>query len=77
MWWVNNVEIPYKQHTPITLEGKVDGEEVILSYTEMGARRKTVGEIKLKMNSEELAEGDFSGTAANASGTAKAEKLNE
>ncbi len=77
MFWVDNKEIPYSQHIPITMEGKIDGNNMILTYTQYGEKRVSYGEIKLKIDEEEIAEGNFSGTAANTSGTSKAEKLAE
>lgn len=75
MCWVDDKEIPYEQHVPITIEGKADGEKIILSYVQNGARRTTVGEFNLEVDSENILKGTFSGTAADSKGTVIAERI--
>jgi len=75
MTWVDDKEIPFSQHSPITMDGTVDGDEITLNYTISGERRLSYGEIKLMMDSDVLAQGTFSGTAANSSGSSVAEKI--
>jgi hypothetical protein len=75
MCWVDDKEIPYSQHVPIIVEGKVDGKKIILNYTQKGEKRTTVGEIDLSANSVNVFEGTFSGTAADTKGTAIAERM--
>ncbi|HEX8517231.1 MAG TPA: hypothetical protein VF868_13625 [Bacteroidia bacterium] len=76
MWWVDDKEIPYEQHLPITVEGKVDGENMVLSYTQVGSKRTTVGEMVLNTSGGDVLNGSFSGTAADAKGTVTAERIN-
>ncbi|MCW3104458.1 MAG: hypothetical protein JWO09_2898 [Bacteroidetes bacterium] len=33
MTWIDDKEIPFSQHSPITMEGIVDGDEITLNYT--------------------------------------------
>lgn len=76
MCWIDDEEIPFSQHIPITMEGQIDGENMSLNYTQKGAKRTTVGELQLKlMPDKNLWKGTFSGTAANTSGTVEAEKI--
>jgi hypothetical protein len=75
MWWIDDKEIPFKQHVPLTLSGKVDGDLIRLTYSQEGAIRTTVGEIVLKEMQDGRFEGTFAGTAADSKGIAVAEQI--
>lgn len=74
MCWVNDDEIPFSEHIKIDLEGKINKDDVEITYTQYGQKRTTSGTMKLKLISELEMEGVFSGTAANSDGTVKAIK---
>ena len=42
-WWENEQEVSGKAHTPIHMEGTVEGDNIRATFTEQGARRQTSG----------------------------------
>lgn len=76
-YWENRKEIPYKQHTPISLSGNISGDLMTLSYKLKGSKRDTIGSIRLQRSAKSKLIGKFKGTAADVSGSVLATKLFE
>ena len=74
--WIDDKEIPSSQHTIITMEGNLDGDDLYVTYVLHGARRQSSGFMKLKIVSDKEMTGTFDGTAASAKGVASAQMLN-
>ncbi|MBK6542549.1 MAG: hypothetical protein IPG10_14945 [Flavobacteriales bacterium] len=70
-WAENGKDLPPSARTPVTLKGMLEGSELKLSYTEVGAKRTTIGQYRFDVVEDgKFCRGTFSGTAANASGPA-------
>jgi hypothetical protein len=68
-WWENTAELPYSQHTPITLSGTVVKRDADFLYNLKGSQRETVGSMRLDVNHNcDRMSGRFKGTAADAEG---------
>ena len=76
MFWIDDQEIPYTQHSRIIMEGMVEDEYVKIAYTQFGERRTTSGSMKLRITSDNEMTGTFEGTAANSKGVVNAKVLN-
>ncbi|HET9467717.1 MAG TPA: hypothetical protein VFO48_04870 [Vicinamibacterales bacterium] len=61
-------------HTPIEVAGSIEGERMVLDFTERGLRRPTHGRFELMVNREELLQGRFVTTAAQSSGIVMARR---
>lgn len=75
-FWIDDKEIPASQHTIITMDGNLDGDDLYVTYVLHGARRLSSGSMKLKIVSDREMTGVFDGTAASAKGVASAQMLN-
>ncbi len=70
-WAENGKDLPTTASTPVTLKGLLDGSVLKLSYTEVGAKRTTIGQYRFDVVEDgKFCRGTFSGTAANSSGPA-------
>lgn len=60
--------------TPITLQGDVDGDRVVLTFQERGARRPSAGKLVLLRESDDVLRGRFSSDAAQSTGIVDARR---
>ena len=67
-WLVNNKEIPFNQHSPISMDGTLNGNNLVLSFKLKGSKRETVGAFVLKVQNQNKLVGTFSTTGANSKG---------
>jgi len=75
-WWENGKEIPSTAHSPIVIEGTLDGMMVTATFTEKGARRITSGSFIWTVSPDgRMLKGSFTSTAANSQGTSIGERI--
>ena len=75
-WSENGVDIPSLQHTPIVLNGQLNGRQLRGTFREKGQRRETVGTFEWTLEGEgHTLTGTFTSTAAAASGTSRVERV--
>ena len=74
-FWEKDLDIPFNQHTQITFKGKLDGDKLLIHYTEFGKKRTTIGEFTMYLNEKDSIEGFFTSTAANSKGLVTAMKI--
>ena len=60
--------------TPITLQGDVEGDRVVLTFQERGIRRTSAGKLVLLRESDDVLRGRFSSDAAQSSGVVAAHR---
>lgn len=60
--------------TPITLQGDVDGDRVVLTFQERGTRRPSAGKLVLLRESDDVLRGRFSSDAAQSAGVVDARR---
>ena len=68
-WWVNNVKVPYAQHDKIEFNGTIDNGVLNATYVLYGKIKTTAGGFKGKIKNDTQLLGDYSGTAADVTGT--------
>ena len=74
--WENGKEIPSTAHSPIIIEGTLDGMMVTATFTEKGARRTTSGSFIWTVSTDgRMLKGSFTSTAANSQGTSIGERI--
>ena len=75
-WSENDVDIPSGQHSPITVNGTIDGPRVKATFAERGARRETTGTFEWTLDtSARTMAGRFTSTAADSSGSSRVERV--
>jgi hypothetical protein len=75
-WWENGKEIPSTAHSPIVIEGTLDGMMLTATFTEKGARRITSGSFIWTVSPDgRMLNGSFKSTAANSQGASIGEKI--
>ena len=68
-WTENGKEVTGRAHTPIKIEGSIDGNIISALFWEKGTQRATTGQFLWKRgSSEDHWVGEFSSTAAHSSG---------
>jgi hypothetical protein len=74
--WENGVALPPARRTPISFEGRREGETVSLRFTESGERRTSRGVFTLQLapDGKQMA-GSFSSTAASSAGSSIARRV--
>ncbi|MES2726481.1 MAG: hypothetical protein V4643_05225 [Bacteroidota bacterium] len=72
-FWVNDIEIPSKQHDPLTFEGTITDGVLKANYELTGTKRKSYGSFIMKIDNTEIT-GTFQGSAADAKGKVVATK---
>ena len=60
--------------TPIALRGEVDGNRVVMTFTEIGTRRASGGKLVLDRESDHVLRGRFSSDAAESQGVVEAHR---
>jgi len=73
-WTENGRDIPTAAQTPIQCEGSLEGNTITLHFTEEGTRRKSSGQASWLIVNQNLIEGTFISTAANASGNSRLQR---
>jgi len=63
------------QRTPIEVEGRIDGDVLILNFTEIGRARTSRGTMRYRLGSGGALRGRFSSDAADSSGTSSAHRV--
>jgi serine/threonine-protein kinase len=72
----NGAALPPGQRTPIEVAGRIEGGQLVLQFTEMGANRTSRGIIRWNLTSENGAySGRFASDAADSRGQASAHRL--
>ena len=75
-WSENGRTIASSGRTPITVRGRVEGRNVILTFTEQGAKRSTRGSFSWTLSADRTTlRGSFDSDAANASGSSLARRM--
>jgi hypothetical protein len=74
-WAENGRQIPSRGRTPITVKGTIEGNKVVLAFTERGTRRTSHGRLELQLIDDGVLHGRFSTDAAQSSGHARAVRL--
>jgi penicillin-binding protein 1A len=75
-WAEDGRTIPSAGRTPITVRGRVEGRNVILTFTEQGAKRTTRGSFSWTLSADRTTlRGSFDSDAANASGSSLARRM--
>jgi len=74
--WENGKEIPSTAHSPIFIEGTLDGMMLTATFVEKGARRTTSGSFVWTVSPDgRMLQGSFTHTAANSQGTSNGERI--
>ena len=73
----NANEISSRARTPISIDGTIAGDRLMLNFTERGARRPTQGKFVLLVEDEATLRGRFSSTAARSAGTVEAHRARQ
>ena len=72
----NGTALPPSQRTPIEVAGRIEGGQLVLQFTEIGASRTSRGTIRWNLTSEDGAyAGRFASDAADSRGAASAHRL--
>ncbi|HEV2853168.1 MAG TPA: PBP1A family penicillin-binding protein [Thermoanaerobaculia bacterium] len=75
-WSENGRTLPASARTPLTVNGTIDGNKVILEFRERGAKRTTTGRFSWTLSADRTAlRGSFQSTAADASGRSLAVRM--
>ena len=74
-WEENGRRVSSRGQTPIAIAGTIEGNEVVLSFTERGTRRTSHGRLELRRISGGVLDGRFSSGAARSSGHARAVRV--
>lgn len=74
-WWQNEQEITSTAHSPIHITGSIQGNNIIATFVEEGARRKTSGKFVWRIVDNDNMVGEFTHTAANAKGPSVATRV--
>ena len=65
----NGKPLQARRRTPIAVEGHLDGEQLVLNFTERGAARTSAGRFVLQMADDGSLRGRFTSNAAGSSGS--------
>jgi len=71
----NGVLLLPSQRTPIEVEGRIEGDQLVLHFTEIGAERVSRGTMRYRLRPGPTMRGQFSSDAANSSGSTIARRL--
>jgi hypothetical protein len=70
----NGLTLRRASQTPIALRGTVDGDALVLSFSEGGRRRRSSGKFILTRAADDVLQGRFSSDAAQSTGTVEARR---
>ena len=65
----NGKRLRSRRRTPIALEGRLEGERLVLNFTERGAARSSAGRLVLHVADDGSLRGRFTSDAARSSGS--------
>jgi hypothetical protein len=68
----NGKPLPARRRTPLSVEGHLDGERLVLNFTERGAARTSAGRFVLHRADDGSLRGRFTSDAARSSGSSTA-----
>ena len=71
----NGVLLLPSQRTPIEVEGRIEGDQLVLNFTEIGRARTSRGTIRYRLGTSGAMQGQFSSDAANSSGSSSAHRV--
>jgi serine/threonine-protein kinase len=71
----NGVLLLPSQRTPIEVEGRIEGNDLVLNFTEIGRDRTSRGTIRYRLGPGGAMRGRFSSDAADSSGTSSAHRV--
>ena len=71
----NGAGLRRRAQTPMTVNGTIDGDRLMLNFVERGTRRPTQGKFVLLMDESGTLRGSFSSSAARSSGSVEARRL--
>ena len=71
----NGAGIRRRAQTPLTVNGTIEGDRLMLTFVERGTRRPTQGKFVLLMDERGTLRGSFSSSAARSSGSVEARRL--
>jgi hypothetical protein len=71
----NGVLLLPSQRTPIEVEGRIEGDQLVLNFTEIGRERTSRGTIRYRVGASGAMQGQFSSDAANSSGSSSAHRV--
>jgi hypothetical protein len=71
----NGVSLLPSQRTPIEVEGRIEGDQLVLHFTEIGSERTSRGTMRWRMGPGSTLRGRFSSDAADSSGSSVARRL--
>jgi eukaryotic-like serine/threonine-protein kinase len=71
----NGVLLLPSQRTPIEVEGRIEGDQLVLHFTEIGSERISRGTMRWRMGPGSTLRGRFSSDAADSSGSSVARRL--
>ena len=71
----NGRRLPRRQQTPITLQGKLEGNRLELTFSERGRRRTSSGAFAMHLVDDRSMSGKFSSDVAGSRGTSRAVRI--
>ena len=71
----NGVTLLPSQRTPIEVEGRIEGDQLILNFTEIGRERTSRGTMRYRLGRTGAMQGQFSSDAANSRGSSSAHRV--
>jgi serine/threonine-protein kinase len=71
----NGIILLPSQRTPIEVEGRIEGDQLVLNFTEIGRERISRGTMRYRLGGSGAMQGQFSSDAANSRGTSSARRV--
>jgi serine/threonine-protein kinase len=71
----NGVLLLPSQRSPIEVEGRIEGDQLVLNFTEIGRERTSRGTMRYRLGRNGAMQGQFSSDAANSSGSSSARRV--
>ena len=71
----NGIILLPSQRTPIEVEGRIEGDQLVLNFTEIGRERTSRGTMRYRLGGSGAMQGQFSSDAANSRGTSSARRI--
>ena len=74
-WMENGRQLPRSQQTAIEVEGTVEGQRVVLGFTEHGTRRMSAGTFTYDISESGILQGSFASDVAESKGSSRATRI--
>ena len=71
----NGITLLPSQRTLIEVEGRIDGNDLVLNFTDIGRERTSRGTIRYRLGSGDAMRGRFASDAADSSGSSSARRV--